>query len=261
VERSDSHSPEPSAADTYSMGRSCNWHRLNARSLDRRIFGPVVAALGHNKLEETFLLHLKFVSRNHPRYRQNGMWAVVAGTTVVRRRSYWFKAINEPPTRWANWIMRQHVQGVFEREAAEQVAAKEGFEREWREAQAERRCRSMEDEVEADSFWMWFREYRERPNWPNEDEVAEVDSRTSPAQLEEMPEPCPLQYEDDRKKRHRSVINYHLPPAYDELPSKLVPLRRRTSAGMLRRMGRRRGKRRREGDRADAKVAKAGAAG
>jgi hypothetical protein len=244
------------------MGRRREWHRVNARSLDRRTFGPVVAAFEHNKLQETFLLHLKFVSRNHPRYGQEGVWAVVERMTVVRRKAYLFKAINRAPMRWANEVLRLHAQGVFAREAAEGAAAQEADQREWRDAQARREQR-MEDkpEVELDPFERWLRECYERRIGPINDEMEEAEASTPPPQAEEVQLPVELRpYEDDRKKRHRSLINYHLPAAYDELPSKLVPLRRRTLRGMLRRAGRRRGKRRRGRKSARSKTANAGAA-
>ena len=248
------------------MGRPRAWHRVNARSLDRRIFGSVATAFKHNKLEDTFLLHLKFVSRNHPRYRQNGMWAVVVGTAVVRRKPYWFKAINKAPMAWANKILRLHAQGVFEREAAEEAAAREAFTREWLEerAQAQRERQLREAEAKLDPFERWFRECYERRIGPisdGDDKVEAAETTTPPAQADEIKLPVELRpHEDDRKKRHRSLINYHLPPAYDELPSKLVPLRRRTLGGMLRRASRRRGKRRGGRKSARAKTANAGAA-
>jgi len=40
---------------------------------------------------------------------------------------------------------------------------------------------------------------------------------------------------DTRPERFRSVVNYHLPPHPDELPSKLFAFRQRTDAGELRR--------------------------
>ena len=135
------------------MGRPKAWERINVRSLDRAVFGSIIAAFRHVMLQDILLLHRKPVSRKHPRYHQTGTWAVVAGTSVLRRRRpYWFKAIRKAPTRWANQIVRLHIQGVFEREAAEEAAEVEAFEREWREAQAERRRTSAHEDMHGDCY-------------------------------------------------------------------------------------------------------------
>ncbi len=39
---------------------------------------------GHGRLAETFLFHLKFLSRNPPQFRRQGMWAVVSGSDLRR---------------------------------------------------------------------------------------------------------------------------------------------------------------------------------
>src|SRR5688500_181083 len=101
-------------ADIDDIGRRAMWHRINARKLDRKVFGPAVAAFEHTKLPDTLLLHLKFRSRKHPKFRQEGTWAVVVGAVKVRCTRYWFKALNKPPKRW---ILREHSGGVFERDA------------------------------------------------------------------------------------------------------------------------------------------------
>jgi hypothetical protein len=180
------------------MARPRDWKPLPVKSLDRAIYGPVFRALRHSRQPNVLLLHLKFVSRNHPRYDQSGMWSVIVDGIVVRRRIYWFKEISKPPTRWANKILRLHADGVFAREAAEEKAKAEADEREWAAVQAKR-------------------------------------GKADASPLTPLTSPLSEPFVDDRRKRHRSVVNYHLPARFDELPSKHVPIRSRTMNGMLRR--------------------------
>src|SRR5687768_1776132 len=116
------------------MARPCEWQTINARSLDRRHFGPVYKGLRHVRLPATYLLHLKFQSRKHPDFKQHGTWAVVVGTNCVRRKMYWIKAINKAPMCWANRMLRLHADGTFAREAAKAAAARAAFEAELRES-------------------------------------------------------------------------------------------------------------------------------
>jgi hypothetical protein len=104
------------------MGRRSEWEPVVVKSLDRTIVGPVIKAYRHGRQADTFLFHLKFLSRNHPQFRRQGMWAVVAGTRVVRRRGYWLKGINKPPFRWANQVLRFDGDGTYARKSAAQAS-------------------------------------------------------------------------------------------------------------------------------------------
>ena len=228
----------PPAADTSGMGRPRTWVQINARTLDRAVYGPAVTALRHHRFPDTLLLHLKFVSRKHPRYRQQGMWAVVMGTDAVRRKIYRHKGINRPPTKWANAVMRLVADGSFARELANRRAIEAAYALELLEAIARRGGGRSPEEQKADRrLQMLLKEYTYRygplpPHSPHD----------SAGGASEWQPPTPV---DHRKKRFRSIVNYHLPLGYDEMPDKSVLPRRWTWKGLARRTLRERRRRRR----------------
>src|SRR5947207_16020960 len=98
------------------MGRPSEWRRIAARKLDKRIYGAVNCAYDHLRYAYVLLVDRKSFSRRHPKFKSHGMWAVIAGTTVVHRKPYWYKAVNLPPATWANKILRTYLEGIFARE-------------------------------------------------------------------------------------------------------------------------------------------------
>lgn len=217
------------------MGRRSDWQNIAVRSLDRGTVGPVIKAYRHARFAGTLLLHLKFVSRNHPRFRQQGMWAVVVGTTVIRRKGYWLKGINKAPFGWANQVLRLHADGTY---AKERAAAKASFEHEPERSRARRTRLPAERNVRTVDA-----SYEQRVRTPGGEAAAgEQDPLVSrPVARAATPEKVRA---DGRPVRCRAVVDYFLPAQYDELPTKLFPMRYHTIDGWLKR-ARRRGPKRR----------------
>jgi hypothetical protein len=213
------------------MSRRSEWEHIAAGKLDKNIYGRVIRAYRNRRHSIIRLVHYKFHSRRHPKYESEGMWVVIDGTTVVRRKQYRFKAINLPPTTWANRVLRCHLDGTYARERAQQVEKTEADSREMEEARAAKRVRppGPEDEAAEARFGRFLCECYERNIGPLDD--------PEPDDVQQEPQPrvsvCTPTHSSDvldhRPKRFRTVVNYHVPAAFDELPTKLVCFRQRES--------------------------------
>jgi hypothetical protein len=232
-------------ADLNQMGRPQVWQRVPVKSLDCATYGRVVRALHHHRLPDCYLLHVKVRCRKHPDYRRDGLWAVVLGRSVIRRRRYLGKEMRQPPKRWANRAVGTYMRIANTTTAHSDADARPEKHREERVKGIIHRLRSEalqpplrgRDPREDDFVAFLRRCYKQHFRDIDEQTVAPPitkDEVARPTELEERPSIAAV--EDRRPPRLKWGIDYFSPPAhFDELPKTLRPRRQRTIAGWRRR--------------------------